>query len=125
MPGRLPQPAQTHPETRAATRSCTTISRRMSSLSPLLKHVVEERGTLTQEQGCAAVREILEGDASDIEIASLLTAIAHRGPTVDELAGFVQAMRAVSVPVPLNAARIMCRSRASLPPTAAACVDST
>src|ERR1700760_2673824 len=104
MPGRLPQPAQTHPETRAATRSCTTISRRMSSLSPLLKHLVEERGTLTQEQGCAAVREILEGDASDIEIASLLTAIAHRGPTVDELAGFVQAMRAVSVPVPLNAA---------------------
>lgn len=74
----------------------------MSQLPALLKHVVEDRGTLTQEQGCSAVREILEGDATDLQIASLLTAIATRGPTVEELSGFVQAMRAMSRPVPLS-----------------------
>jgi anthranilate phosphoribosyltransferase len=74
----------------------------MSQLAGLLKHVTEERGTLTQQQGCAALREMLEGDATDVEIASLLTAIAVRGATVDELSGFVQGMRAMSRPIPLS-----------------------
>jgi anthranilate phosphoribosyltransferase len=74
----------------------------MSRLAALLKHVAEDRGTLTQQQGCSALREMLEGEASDVEIASLLTAIAARGATVEELAGFVQAMRAMSRPVPLS-----------------------
>jgi anthranilate phosphoribosyltransferase len=74
----------------------------MSQLPALLKHVAEEHGTLTQQQGCAALREILEGDATDVQIAALLTAIATRGPTVEELSGFVQAMRALSRPVPLS-----------------------
>jgi anthranilate phosphoribosyltransferase len=68
----------------------------------LLKHVTEDRGTLTQQQGCTALLEMLEGDATDVEIASLLTAIAARGPTVDELSGFAQAMRAMSRPIPLS-----------------------
>src|ERR1700735_1963901 len=74
----------------------------MSQLVALLKHVVEEHGTLTQEQGCSALREMLEGDATDVEIASLLTAIAARGATAEELAGFVQAMRTMSRPIPLS-----------------------
>jgi len=74
----------------------------MSQLAPLLKHVVEDHGTLTQPQGHAALRQMLEGDATDVEIASLLTAIAHRGPTAEELSGFVQAMRALSRPLPLT-----------------------
>jgi anthranilate phosphoribosyltransferase len=73
----------------------------MSQLASLLKHVVEDHGTLTQHQGCSALREMLEGDATDVQIAALLTAIATRGPTVEELSGFVQAMRAMSRPVPL------------------------
>src|ERR1700733_8637997 len=74
----------------------------MSQLPALLKHVAEDQGTLTQQQGCSALREMLEGDATDVEIASLLTAIATRGPTVEELSGFVQAMRAMSRPVPIS-----------------------
>jgi anthranilate phosphoribosyltransferase len=74
----------------------------MSQLAALLKLVAEERGTLTQQQGCSALREMLEGDANDVEIASLLTAIATRGATAEELSGFVQAMRALSRPVPLT-----------------------
>ncbi len=76
----------------------------MSQLALLLKYVAEDHGTLTQEQGYAALRGILEGEATDIEIASLVTAIAVRGVTVDELAGFVQAMRAMSRPLPLSEA---------------------
>jgi anthranilate phosphoribosyltransferase len=71
----------------------------MSQLAALLKHVTEDRGTLTQQQGCSALREMLEGDATDLEIASLLTAIASRGPTAEELSGFVQGMRAMSRPL--------------------------
>jgi anthranilate phosphoribosyltransferase len=74
----------------------------MSQQAALLKHVAEDRGTLTQQQGCTALREMLKGDANDVEIASLLTAIAARGATVEELAGFVQAMRTMSRPVPLS-----------------------
>ncbi len=74
----------------------------MSQLKALLKHVAEDHGTLTQQQGCSALREMLEGDATDVEIASLLTAIATRGPTVEELSGFVQAMRAMSRPIPMT-----------------------
>jgi anthranilate phosphoribosyltransferase len=76
----------------------------MSQLSDLLKHVVEDHGTLTQEQGCSVLREMLEGDVTDIQIAALVTAIAARGTTVDELAGFVQALRAMGQPVPLTGA---------------------
>jgi anthranilate phosphoribosyltransferase len=71
-------------------------------LAELLKYVVEERGTLTQEQACESLREMLEGDASDTQITALLTAIATRGVTPEELAGFVQAMRAMACPVPLT-----------------------
>jgi anthranilate phosphoribosyltransferase len=74
----------------------------MSQLPSLLKHVVEDHGTLTQEQGCSVLQEMLEGDATDIQIAALVTAIATRGPTVDELSGFVQALRAMGQPLPLT-----------------------
>ena len=74
----------------------------MSQLAELVKYVVEDHGTLTQQQGCSVLREMLEGDATDIQIAALVTAIATRGPTVDELSGFVQAMRAMGRPVPLS-----------------------
>src|SRR6202522_2253670 len=74
----------------------------MSQLVALLKHVTEEHGTLTQQQGYSALREMLEGDASDVEISSLLTAIATRGATAEELSGFWQAMGAMSRPVGLS-----------------------
>jgi anthranilate phosphoribosyltransferase len=74
----------------------------MSHLEALIKHVTEDHGTLTQDQGRSALHEMLQGNASDEEIAALLTAIASRGPTVEELSGFVQGMRAMSLPLPLT-----------------------
>ena len=74
----------------------------MSLLGDLIRHVNGDGATLTQEQARAALREMLTGDAGDDEIASLLRAIAARGPTVEELSGFVEGMRAMSVPIPLS-----------------------
>ncbi len=74
----------------------------MSNLRALLKQLVEEGGALTEEQGAAAVREMLEGEASDIEIAALLTGISARGASVEELTGFVRAMRELCRPIPLT-----------------------
>jgi anthranilate phosphoribosyltransferase len=72
----------------------------MSQLAPLLKQVTHT--TLTQPQARTALQEMLNGNATDEEISALLTAIASRGPTVEELTGFVEGMRAMSVPLPLT-----------------------
>ena len=74
----------------------------MSDLRGLLRHSVEEGGALSAEQARAAVTEMLQGEASDVEIASLLTAIAVRGAAAEELTGFVQSMRAMCRPLPLS-----------------------
>jgi anthranilate phosphoribosyltransferase len=78
----------------------------MPALQALLKHITEEHRPLTREEARSALHAILSGDpdsASNVEIASLLTAIATRGETTDELTGFAEAMRALSVPIPLTA----------------------
>jgi anthranilate phosphoribosyltransferase len=76
----------------------------MSNFRALLKYVVEEGGTLSEDQGRATVMEMLRGEVADLEIASLLTAIAARGETAEELAGFVQAMRTLVRPLDLSEA---------------------
>jgi anthranilate phosphoribosyltransferase len=73
----------------------------MASLKELLKSVAEEQRTLTRAEARAALSEILTGDAGDMEIAGLLTALATRGETADELTGFAEAMRSLALPVPL------------------------
>jgi len=59
---------------------------------------------LTRSEANAALREMLTGNAADDDIAALLTAMATRGETVAELTGFAEAMRSLSVPVPLTEA---------------------
>ncbi len=74
----------------------------MSTLQELLHTVDEDQRTLSREEARTALREILAGNTSDSEIAALLTAMAHRGETADELTGFAEAMRELAVPVPLT-----------------------
>ncbi len=71
---------------------------------PHLKHLIEARATLTREQARDLMQHILAGHLSDIEIAALLGALAARGETAPELAGFVDAMRAAVTPIPLDPA---------------------
>src|ERR1700679_2079133 len=81
----------------------------MAALDDLLHQIAEERRTLTRAEARAALHAILLSDpaaapdpASDQAIADLLTLMAQRGESVDELTGFAEAMRTLSIPVPLT-----------------------
>lgn len=51
------------------------------------------RQDLTETEAAEAIDTILAGDLSEAQIAGLLTALATKGETVDELAGAARAMR--------------------------------
>ena len=72
------------------------------SIQPELRRIVEARETLSFESAHSLMQRILAGEASDIEIATLLGALAGRGETADEIAGFATAMRAVATTLPLT-----------------------
>ena len=74
----------------------------MSVLKDHLKLLAEDGGALTREQAAAVLDEILSGEASEIETAALLAVLATRGEQASELAGFVEAMRARAIGVPLS-----------------------
>jgi anthranilate phosphoribosyltransferase len=68
---------------------------------PYLKRVVEERVTLSRDEARDLMQQLLAGSFADLELAALLGAITARGENAEELAGFVDGMRAAAVPVPL------------------------
>lgn len=72
------------------------------SIQPALKRVVEEQATLTLDEAAALMRRVLAGEAADVELAALLGAMAGRGETAEEIAGFAIAMRQAATMLPLN-----------------------
>ncbi len=74
----------------------------MPTLKETLKHLTEDGTTLTREEASSTLNRILTEETSDIEISALLTLLATRGETVPELTGFAEAMRALSLPIPLT-----------------------
>jgi len=77
-----------------------------TAFTEVLTGLVERHATLGRAQACAAMQSIL-GDSQnsipDVQIAAFLTALAARGVTAEELAGFVDAMRASAIALPLTA----------------------
>ena len=71
---------------------------------PHLKLLIEGRATLSREQARDLMQQILAGGLSEIEIAALVGALAARGETAPELAGFVDAMRSAVTSIPLDPA---------------------
>jgi anthranilate phosphoribosyltransferase len=71
---------------------------------PHLKQIIEAQATLTREDASALMQQILAGQLTDAEIAALLGALAARGETAAEIAGFVETMRAAATTFPLEAA---------------------
>ena len=69
-----------------------------------LKHVIEGRASLSRAQARDLLQQILSGSLSDIEIAALMGALASRGETPEEVAGFVDTMRSAVTPISLSAA---------------------
>ncbi|MGC2163990.1 MAG: anthranilate phosphoribosyltransferase [Silvibacterium sp.] len=79
----------------------------MAGFRQTLKVVVEQGATLSRDEARNLITQILapaenEASPSDLEIAALLTAMAMRGETVDELTGVAEAMRALAIPIPLT-----------------------
>ena len=74
----------------------------LEDLRPLLKRMVEGGDTLRTEEARAAIGAMLDGDVPDVEIAALLTALAQRGETVDEVTGVVIALRERLMPLPVT-----------------------
>jgi anthranilate phosphoribosyltransferase len=71
---------------------------------PHLKHILEARSSLSREDARDLMQRILDGQLNEIEIAALLGALAARGETPAELAGFVDTMRAAVTSIPLEPA---------------------
>src|SRR4051794_10069134 len=57
------------------------------------------RRDLSMEQAAEVLRVIMEGAASETQIAGFLIALRTKGETVDELAGLASTMRALATPV--------------------------
>jgi anthranilate phosphoribosyltransferase len=78
-------------------------------MKQILQRLCERGESLTQQEARGLLTAMLATDqdggdlsASDFEIAALLTALATRGETADELTGFAEAMRSLAEPVPLS-----------------------
>jgi anthranilate phosphoribosyltransferase len=69
-----------------------------------LRRIIEQRETLSQEDASALMQQILEGQASDVELAGLLGALAGRGETAAEIAGFAATLRTAAHMLPLDSA---------------------
>jgi len=63
-----------------------------------IKKVVSGQHLAEKEAG-AVMEQIMEGEASPVQIASLLTALHLKGETVEEITGFARVMRRKSTPV--------------------------
>jgi anthranilate phosphoribosyltransferase len=82
------------------------------ALHPFMKRVVEQREVLSRSQARALLDLVLAGStqAADpgsshsLQLAALLGAIAARGETAAELAGFAEAMLTAAVQMPLDEA---------------------
>jgi anthranilate phosphoribosyltransferase len=61
-------------------------------IKDLLKQVVQGKN-LTRSDSSALLEYIIDGEATDAQIAALLIAMAMKGETIDELAGFAEVMR--------------------------------
>ena len=60
--------------------------------------------TLTRAEAESAMGSVMAGEATPAQLGALLAALALRGETVDEIAGFASGMRAAAVPVTLRTA---------------------
>ena len=70
----------------------------MTSLNLFIANAVAGK-SLTESEAEAAFEIIMSGDASPVQIASFLTALAVRGETVAEITGAARIMRAKALPV--------------------------
>ena len=72
------------------------------ALEVQLRRLMETRDPLDRSEARFVMQQILAGTPSEIEIAALLGALAARGETSSEIAGFAEAMRDQALTLPLT-----------------------
>ena len=72
------------------------------SIQHELRRIIEQRESLTHQDASALMQKILDSEVSDVELAALLGAMAGRGETAAEIAGFATSLRAAANMLPLN-----------------------
>ncbi len=70
-------------------------------LQPQLKRLIERHERLTRAKAAELLAAILRGEATELEMGAVLSALATRGETPEEIAGFVDTMRLAATPIPL------------------------
>ena len=73
--------------------------------NPVLTEAVDALASgrdLDTDTAAAVLREIMQGDASEVEISAFLIALRAKGETVDELAGLARTMRELATPVDVD-----------------------
>lgn len=70
---------------------------------PLMRKLIESRGDLDRAEAAAMIDSILELRFTDLEISALLTALAGKPETADEIAGAVDSIMERSAPLPIDA----------------------
>jgi anthranilate phosphoribosyltransferase len=64
-----------------------------------LHRVAMHRQSLSRAEAREVMKEILDGGATDAQIAALLVALQMKGETVEEIVGFAEAIRAAAAPL--------------------------
>ena len=63
-------------------------------------HMLSRRQDLTRSQAAAAMRELMSGEASPVQMSGFLVALHMKGEKVDEITGFAETMREMATRVP-------------------------
>src|SRR5580700_5630087 len=72
-------------------------------ITDALQRIANRRESLSREEACSVMAEILSGQCTDSQIAALLVALHMKGETVEEIVGFAEAIRAAASPLGLHA----------------------
>ena len=71
-------------------------------ITEALHQIASHRRSLSREQARDVMSAILNGQATDAQIAALLVALHMKGETVEEIVGFAEAIRAAAAPMLLQ-----------------------
>lgn len=70
-------------------------------------HKAIERRDLTQQEAAEAMTQIMDGTATQAQIAAFAVALRMKGETVDEITGFARIMRQFAVQVPVDTDKVL------------------
>jgi len=74
----------------------------VSSPQKLIHQVIVSANPLTREEAQEVMAGIFRGEVADADLSAMLVALSARGETAAEIAGFVEAMRATALTLPLT-----------------------